>query len=487
MKSLTRIGLPIFVVVAAVFGITFVRVYSPDEPGQDTGPKPKAAKSAANDVLTFPILTVAPISGKPDAGRESLALWDSEIEVGAPGHFEFWALNNHPESVTARVVDVNCQCAGVEMTQVDRGAFRDYAAVSALAGTPLCPVPGPVAAFAHIAFSQRLQWVPLFAGADRHDQTIPGADPTAGSQMAIFRLGWTGKAEPGPKPIKAYLMAGTGDAQRTGYTLEVTTMVVPAFDMIRRDGPTSWTPVSELSLGELRENGETKQQIYLLSTTRRQLVFRLSANQADPCLTWTEPVPASAEEINALSEFVAQKGATNRRPKSLYKFEVSLRERTEAESAGKTQFRQLDLGLLDRRLTIEAIGAGNHGLPIKARVLGDVDFLSGAPDGRLDLGDSFPTDQDRTKDVVLVADHPGLDLTLSATETTPNYLRVKLEQIEKIEGRNKWRLRVTVPKGQLVGALPPQSEIILTTSGPNPRKLRIPVRGMAYDSGGPRI
>jgi hypothetical protein len=487
MKSFTRIGLPILVVVAAVFGITFVRVYSPDEPGQGGGPKPRAAKSAGKDVLTFPIVTVAPTTGKPDSGRESLALWDPEIEVGAPGHFEFWAHNNHAEAVTARVFDVNCQCAEVEVTLVDRGAFRDYAAVSALAGSPLCPAPGPLAALAHAAFSQRLQWAPLLANAERHDQTIPGADPSLGSQLAIFRLGWSGKAEPGPKPIKAFLLAGTGDGQPTGYTLEVTTMVVPAFDPIRRDGTNGWAPVRELSLGELRENGEAKREVYLLSTTRRQLVFRLSVDQSDPCLTWTEPLPASAQELKALSEFVEKNGGTTRRPKSLYKFEVSLRERTPAESGAQRQFHQLDLGLLDRRLTVEAIGAGNHGLPVKARVLGDIDFLSGAPDGRLDLGDSFPADQDRIKDVVLVADRPGLGLTLSTAETTPNYLKAKLDPLEQIDGRNKWRLRVTVPKGKLVGALPPPSAVILTTSGPNPRKLRIPVRGVAYDSGGPRI
>lgn len=486
MKSFTRIGLPILVVVAAVFGITFVRVYSPDDQGQSGGPKPKAAKSAVKDVLTFPIVTVAPGSGKADAGRESLALWDPEIEVGAPGHFEFWALNKHPESVTARVFDVNCQCAGVEMTTVDHDAFRDYAAVSALAGSPLCPAPGPLAAFAHAAFGQRLHWMPLLASTERHDQTIPGADPSLGSQLAIFRLGWTGKPEQGPKYVKAYLMAGIGDAQPAGYTLEVTTMVVPAFDPLRREGTTGWSPVPDLSLGELRENGEAKREIYLLSSTRRQLVLRFSVDHPDPCLTWTEPVPASAEEVNALSEFVVKNGGTNRRPKSLYKFEVSLRERTEAESAGKTQFHQLDLGLLDRRLNIEAIGAGSHALPVKARVLGEVNFLSGAPDGRLDLGDSFPADEDRTKDVILVADRPGLGLTLSTAETTPNYLKARLDAIEKIDGRNKWRLRVTVPKGH-VGALPANSAVILTTSGPNPRKLRIPVRGAAYDSGVPRI
>src|SRR5262249_9397814 len=154
--------------------------------------------------------------------------------------------------------DVNCQCAGVEMTTVDHDAFHDYAAVSALAGSPLCPAPGPLAAFAHAAFGQRLHWMPLLANTERHDQTIPGADPSLGSQLAICRVGWTGKPEQGPKYVKAYLMAGIGDDQPAGYTLEVTTMVVPAFDPLRREGANGWAPVPDLSLGELRENGEAK-------------------------------------------------------------------------------------------------------------------------------------------------------------------------------------------------------------------------------------
>jgi hypothetical protein len=323
----------------------------------------------------------------------------------------------------------------------------------------------------------------LLANSERHDQTLPGADPAAGGQMGIVRLGWTGKGEPGPKYIKAYLQAGTGDDHPVGYTLDVTTIVVPVFELIRRDGPTTWSAVTDLSLGDLRENAEARREIYLLSSTRRQLVYRLSLDQPDPCLTWTEPEPASAEDTEALSEFLAQAGGKSQRLKSLYRLEVAVRERTDA----KSQFHQLDLGLVDRRLTIAAVNGGNYTLPLKVRVLGEVNLVAGAPDGRLDLGNSFPADQDRSKDVILLADRPGTDLAVVGAETTPAYLKVKLDPMDKIDGRNQWRLRVTVPKGKLVGPLPPRSMVVLTTAGPNPRKLRIPVHGVAYDSGGPRI
>lgn len=484
MKSFTRIGLPVLVVIAAVFGITFVRVYSPDEPDPAAGPKPaKTNSTARKEVLQFPFRVVAPMKESPDPARMSLALWDPQVEVAAPGHFEFWTANPNPEPVTVRVFDVNCQCAGVEMATVPQDAFRDYAALSALAGGPIGPAPGPLAAVAHATFGRRLQWNPLLANSERHDQTLPGADPAAGSQMGIVRLGWTGKGEPGPKYIKAYLQAGTGDDHPVGYTLEVTTIVVPAFELIRRDGPATWSAVTDLSFGDLRENGEARREIYLLSSTRRQLVYRLALDQPDPCLTWTEPVPAPAEDSEALSNFLSEAGGKSQRAKSLYKFEVTVRERTDA----KSQFHQLDLGLLHRRLTIAAVDGGNYTLPLKVRVLGEVNLVAGAPDGRLDLGNSFPADQDRTKDVVLLAERPGLDLAVAGDETTPAYLKVKLEPMDKTAGRNQWRLRVTVPKGKLVGPLPARSAVVLTTTGPNPRKLRIPVRGVAYDSGGPRI
>ena len=82
-----------------------------------------------------------------------------------------------------------------------------------------------------------------------------------------------------------------------------------------------------------------------------------------------------------------------------------------------------------------------------------------------------------------MAERPGLEL--SVAEVVPNYLQVKLEPAEPIMGQKQWRLRVTVPKGALYGSLPEASAVVLTTAGPHPRRLRIPVRGTAFESGTP--
>lgn len=494
MKFFSRVVLPVALFIAAVFGITFVRMYSPEDP--DTAPRTKGAPgtSGAREPLRIPLRTAAPVSPPVDKGREFLTYWNPEIEVGVAGHFEFWAHNTQPDPVTVRVFEMNCQCAGLEVAAVPQPVLQEYAVGSALAASPFCPAPALGAAIAHVTFERQLQWSKLLdqhkGHGEKYDVVLPGAGPAAGTQAVIFRLGWNPKEEAGPKEVNATISAGIGDAQPSHYKLTVHTLIVPSFDLVRRDGPTAWGPVSEktLQLGELRENSEARRTVYMASTTRTQFVYRVATDRPDPCVIWTEPAPASAEEVQALSDFFNQPGRPNRRIRSVYKFEVTVRERCETDAGGKKELHQLDLGLLDRQLMLTAVGGGSERLSIRGRVLGDISFLPGAPDGRVDLGSAFPADEDRTKELVLVAERPGIDLALAAAETFPNYLKVRLDPLEKIEGRSQWRLRVTVPKGQLYGSLPQNSGVVLTTGGPNPRRLRIPVRGMSYSSGGaPRI
>ena len=486
MNSFTRIGLPIALVIGVVFGITFIRMHSAVDPDPTDGPKVKDKGAAASaSPVEFGIRLAAPQPTPPPKGLESLTYWDPVIEVGAAGHFEFWCHNKHPQPVTVRVSDVNCQCAGVEMAVVPPEVFRDYAITSALAGGPFGAA-GPIAAIAHVALDRRLEWAPLEKEGQKTEQTIPAATPAAGTQVAIVRLGWKAKGEPGPKTVYANVMAELGDSAGKAYRLETQTAIVPAFDVIRRDGPNKWAKADDLLFGELRENAEVKQVMYLVSATRRQFLYTVTGTQPDPCVTWTEPAPASEVEVQALLGSIPKEGSF-RRPRSVYKVEVTVRERTEAEADGKKQLRQLDLGLLERRLTVSAVDGGSVTVAVRGRVFGDISFLTGAPDGRVDLGNAFPADQDFTKDMVLLSERAGLDLTLDAAATTPNYLKVKLEPLAPIDGRNQWKLRVTVPKGSVYTALPVDSAVVLTTTGPSPRRLRIPVRGMAVDRGGPRL
>ena len=486
MNSFTRVGLPILLVVGVVFGITFIRMNSPDDPEPEGPTQGPSGKTGPRTVpLRFGLLTASAQPDPPPLGLESLKHWDSVTELGAPGHFEFWCHNPHPQEVTVRVSGVNCQCAGVEVAPVDPEAYRDYWVASALAGGPLCPAPGLLAAGAHGVLASKLEWLPLLKDKAQLEQKIPAADPATGPRVAIVRLGWEGKGEVGPRTVNAVLVSRIGDGVGTVTTLEAQVTNVPAFDVIRREGPSTWVRAREVTFGELRENAAVTRTVYLVSPTRRHILFTTETSHADPCVTWTDPAPAAPDEVQALGDFLSRDG-NQRRPRAVYRMDVTVRERAQATDGGRTQVRQLDLGLLDQRLTVKGVNAGAVDLQLRARVLGEIAFL-GATEGRVELGTSFPADQDHTRDIGLVAERTGLDLTVG--EVTPNYLKVKLEPLAPIDGRKQWRLRVTVPKNSLFGMLPENSAVVLTTAGPNPRRLRIPVRGTSYDTGGggPRL
>src|SRR5205085_4935707 len=114
MKTLTRVGLPILLVAAVVFGITFIRVYSPDEETPSAGTS-GGAGGQNNREPPLKFFTTKAIVGKPESTPKHLWYWDSTIEVGAPGHFEFWCENRSAQPVTVRVPATNCQCAGAEV------------------------------------------------------------------------------------------------------------------------------------------------------------------------------------------------------------------------------------------------------------------------------------------------------------------------------------------------------------------------------------
>jgi len=468
-----------------VFGITFIRMYSSDDAGPEGTTDTKAGGKTAEQPLKF--FTVKAIVATPESTPKHLWYWDPEVEVGEPGHFEFWCQNRHPQSVTLRVPTTNCVCAGVGMAVVPPDAYRDYLIGSALAGGPLCPAPGPAAVLAHLGLERRLAWVPLYKDHERLDQTIPAADANTGPQFTLVRLAWTGKGESGRKGISAELYASLGDGTPSHTQLGVETNVVPAFALIRRNSETQWSPSRDVVVGDLRENGVSTHTVYMSSSTRSFLLPTIESDKPDPCLTWTEPVPASDEELASARQFKSGEEQPMRRIKCLYKTQLTIRERVEVEVGGRKVMRQLDLGAFDRKLTVAAANGGSWPMRVQGQVLGDVKFLAGAEGGRIELGTSFPVDQDRSRDVVILAERAGLEFELAEGEVVPNYLKVKLEELEPIGGQHQYRLRVTVPKNTLFGSLPEDSVVVLKTKGPTPRRLRFPVRGMTYDSGGPKL
>jgi hypothetical protein len=489
MNSFLRVGLPILVVVGFVFGITFVRFYHPPEetdPGSSGGERPLGvATESALKFHNFRASAPNPaVLAKPEGARFlHLKHWDPQLEVGSSAAYAFWAENKHDQPVRLRAFGVGCQCTGLSAAVVPPDVYREYVQASALAGSPLCPAPSPVAALAQAALLGKLEFTPLLKDGHGESISIPPADPKTGPQQVIVQMLWTGKDPVGPKTnINATLFAGLPGLPETKAELFADAVVVQSFELARRDGP-EWTPLAEVKVGELKRNAVARQSFYCFTTSRPTLVLSAGVEPPDPCITVSAPIPATPEEVQAFEAFTGTKASVPRVVKAMYRFDVTVRERLETETDGKRETRYLDLGPLERRLVVKAVEAGTSTVALRGLTVGEVSVLQGMSDGRIDLGNSFSAAQDRTVDVILAGEKPDADLTLVTAETSTKTLRVDLTPLGTVGGKKQWRLRVTVPKGTLFSAVPDGTAVVLTTGGQNPRKLRIPVRGAAYDSG----
>lgn len=488
MRSLTRIGLPILLVAGLVFGITFVQMYSGGDDGR--GGDPVTPKASRKEVLRFSQVLATPGSHDENTPKHSW-YWGSELEVGESGHFEYWCQNRNLEPVNIRVPYTNCQCAGVHLAVVDRAALGEYRVLSALAGGPLSPA-GPLSAVVHARFDRALKWEPLYEDGVKHDRMVPAADPAAGAQVALVKLKWSGKDSRGKKRITGTVYASIGEADPVAEELAAEITIISGYAAFRREGLTGWTSADTLQMGELRENGLAKQSFFLVSYTRSEGSYLVGLEHPDPCISIAAPVPATAEEMASLVANGAQVEGATRRPKSAYRVDVTVRERVEVDENGKKSTKHMDLGAFDRRLTVStpgALAADAMLVTLRGRVFGEVSIVGTAESaGRIEMGTSFAADQDRTQVLTLAAERPGLELSLLSDETTPSYLKAKLEPTDpRPDGRKQWKLRVTVPKNELYGSLPPGSGVYLQTNSTPPRRLRLPVRGSTYDTGGPRL
>jgi hypothetical protein len=294
---------------------------------------------------------------------------------------------------------------------------------------------------------------------------------------------WAGKEPTGPKNnIYASLFAGLPNTVETKTGLSADVVVVPAFDLVRREGP-KWAPVREMAVGDLKRNAVARQSFYAFSTTRPALVVSATLDALDPCIAVIGPIPAPPEEVAEFEAFMSAETKTARVVKAMYRFDVVVRERVETETDGKREAHLLDLGPLDRKLAVKAVEAGTTTLPLKGLAVGEVSILSGTSEGRVDLGSSFSSAVDRTVEVVLAAERSDVDLAIIPGETNSKILKTELIPLPTTGGKKQWKLRVTVPKGTLYSAVPEGTAVVLTTGGPAARKIRLPVRGGAFDSG----
>src|SRR5262249_47811794 len=97
--------------------------------------------------------------------------------------------------------------------------------------------------------------------------------------------------------------------------------------------------------------------------------------------------------------------------------------------------------------------------------------------GELSLG-TFERGAGTSAAITLSTGERGLNLRV---ESVPDFIQARLsEEKPPGSGGRAWRLTVTVPPDSLIGSIPPNTAVLLRTTGDRPRRIRIPVTGSAY-------
>lgn len=467
-KTMFKVAVPLAVLLAVVFGVTFFKINTPPE---DTGPQSKTK-------------TAEPSGGKGLVFYSATRRWDPSPDASPadqvfPGFFEpgeqthathFWFENRNPSTVTMQLVGVSCSaCSGGRVAAVPPDAARALLQMAAVSALPLGPIaacpPGMAGAGAYL--NAKLEWqAHLFKDGPKDVKyVIPGAAPGPWAPAwGILELNF--KVRPNPQiPLRAVFASGIEGGEFLGRD-EFSIYFEPAaaFDVDK----------SAIDAGVLADNTPAQtSSVVVYSSARGQedlagVVTRViipGGDDAGPFVTTGPPVPVPAAELDRIAAGVSAKSQKSIRVRAAVRVPVTV--------AAKVGAARADIGRLDREVwvTVPGISQDVRKVAVKAAVVGPVSVAGG---NEINLG-TFKQRDGASETVVVTTDDAKLDLAV-APGATPDYLDVALKKQPDAGARGQWQLTVRVPPGRVVGAIP-DGLVVLELKGPTPIRVRVPVKG----------
>lgn len=201
-----------------------------------------------------------------------------------------------------------------------------------------------------------------------------------------------------------------------------------------------------------------------------------------PNVSFTPPVPATQDELDALAKQLAPDLKTSPPVRVSAAYKTTLRfNRTATAADGKTT--EADLGLYERMVDLPPDGGGliltkTPSVTVRANLLGSVRLVDGpnVRDDRINLG-SFNVRNELVREVSLESDKPGLELEAVPEMTEPKYLRLDPEiKTERKGDRTRWAITLRMDKGVGGGEMKPGSVVVLRIKSTG-QLVRIPVTG----------
>jgi hypothetical protein len=414
-------------VIGLVFGVTYLALKA----GTAQPPRPVAPPSPNGPGLLVFSETQWPTDETNPANTEAAAI----AETKAEGHHDFRFTNSTANTVELFLHEKTCKCTSVEAVLLPEAAKDTTPAAADAAKLDWhviephakgFPIPG------HSAGAVRLRWNPERLGKDR---------------------------------LSAMLWTDAGAASGEPITLSVNLDLVAPL-MVSAEDDVKVGPVdNDVYVGTLAAGDVRVVNLVAWSATRPK--FDLKVEPPDhPCIQCGEPKPLDEPERAALGKKAKHKVLCG------YRVPVTVREET---ADGK----QLDLGLFRKFVKFTVTKGGIE--PVAVALAGNVhgDITLGQPEDHeiIDLK-SFRQDREKSQPFILSTPNPKLELEVAEV---PEFLKVDLKT-EASPGQlgKSWQMNVTVPPGALTGPVPPRTRIVLRTRGDRPRRILIPVTGIAY-------
>ncbi len=498
LKSTLKIAVPVVAFVAVIFGVTLLSQYTPKSVDDEKKEGDQTKQHAGQPPLVFfssermwdppsldpewqhlPLL--AP-SRDPSKAENPFAF--SLQDRIFPGFYEpggdqvrraqFWFENRNPNRVTLQLKGVNCgSCSGGRLAAIPPAITRDYLHRVALAALPIGAFnPFGVGLGAPAGDLTKLDWTThKFSESPNATYQVPAAPQPADKwapQWGILELTFTVGENP-KVPLRSEFATKVDGTEQVGaHEFKIYFAPSKACDVFPPSIPLP--PLDRLS-------GDREESFLVYSATRgpgsefgdldRPAYVVQAPGGGDPGkfveVTKVERVPDAklfevVREVNPPGKFTKVQAA--------YRVTVAVRPKV-----GETR---LDIGKMDRTIFL-TVGKDTHSVSVSAMVRGAV----GLADGKTDI--ELPTFKGRlglvASPVSLVTEATGMELAVVEAECKPRGFKYELVKKEDRGGQGYYDLLVTIPPKQQFGAIPPDAIVVIEVKGPNPQRIRIPLRG----------
>lgn len=514
LRTTLRLAIPLALLTAVVFGVTFLAQYSPrveqenssgdNTPQRSTEPPLRFFSSErrwdppTDDPAYRGLYLLAPsaFAARDAEDRSRFNLQDRIF----PGFFEvgsqlrttaFWCENRHDKPVLLQLERVSCtSCSGGRFIALPPEVTRQILQTQALAALPqglitLLPLAqaGPVARLgSHLAQADHWQ---AYRFRDEPHATfrVPAASNSDGwsPQWGILELQFLVETYGAREPLRAnFLSVLEGSQQFSSASFTIHFEGVNAFEV---------SP-GTLSVGELSEHAPLRQYDVIAYSSSRGYAGDAAVSQVfvppsvdvrlprglpgepGPFVRVGAPQPLTSDELSAFRQRLMAELKRPMRVVAAYRYPVLVQP-----TIGN---QRIDIGQLIREIWFASPGAAERLVRLTGIVRGQVWLDENA--NEINLG-AFPLLRGVGPHTVqLFTERPDMVLMEVESERSPRYLQVQLQRLPPSGDRGRYMLKLRVPSrmeqpeveaGRLNGV------VVLEIQGPQPQRIRIPVRGEA--------